>query len=169
MANHTRQHGVTLPPTRCHTAAALQHTQHRNACSQRCDTDHRHNVGVSPYIALLQNSEKLRNEMYLRSSTCIFVFRSFVLFVYVITKHPANTTCDLQRCVSYFLRIFTAPRDRQPPPSRRLCSVVRHCCKSKMSLHFGRLATPQRSIPCVPQPPRNRAVATLYGQIVIVL
>ena len=114
----TRRHATpdTLPHSSSVTTA-LQHTQHCNARPQQCDTGHRHNVGVSPYIALLQNSGKLRNEMYLRSSRCVFVFRSFVLFVYVITKHPANTSCDLQRCVSYFLRIFAVPRDRQPLPS----------------------------------------------------
>ena len=38
------------------------------------------------YLDFLQKVEKLRNENHLRCSTYVFVFRSFVLFVYEITK-----------------------------------------------------------------------------------
>ena len=120
VANHTQQHCETLPPTRCHTTTLLQHAQHRNTRPQSCDTGHSINESVSPYIALLQNSGKLRNEMYFRSSTCIFLFHNFVSFIYVVMKHLVNTRCDLQRCVSYFLRIFATPRSRHSLPSYRL-------------------------------------------------
>ena len=53
---------------------------------QLCDTGHNHNQGVSSYLDFLQKVEKLRNENHLRCSTYVFVFRSFVLFVYEITK-----------------------------------------------------------------------------------
>ena len=53
---------------------------------QLCDTGHDHNEGVSSYLDFLQKVEKLRSENHLRCSTYVFVFRSFVLFVYEITK-----------------------------------------------------------------------------------
>ena len=63
---------------------------------QLCDTGHNRNQGVSSYLDFLQKVEKLRNEKHLRCSKCVFLFRSFVLFVYGITKRPINTYRDLR-------------------------------------------------------------------------
>ena len=61
-----------------------------------CDTGHNRNQGVSSYLDFLQKVEKLRNEEHLRCSMYVFVFRSFVRFVYRITKRPSNTYRDLR-------------------------------------------------------------------------